>query len=327
MAEILVTGAAGFLGMHVSAELCKAGYYVLGIDNLNSYYDPRLKEARLAELTAAHKNFTFSRIDLTDEAALARLFEEKKFSRVVHLGAQAGVRYSITNPMAYQDSNLKGTTVILDLCARHQIGHLIYASSSSVYGANTKVPFQESDPVERPVSFYAATKRANELMAHTFSLIHQLPATGLRFFTVYGPWGRPDMAYWSFTDALMTGKKINVFGDGIVSRDFTYVDDVVSAVVRLVELPPAKQAENQPAHRILNVGNSAPITVNAMLQILESLTGKKANRVDMPLPLGDVAITFADSSALAALTGYRPNTELGQGLDKFVSWYKKYFEL
>jgi UDP-glucuronate 4-epimerase len=327
MAEILVTGAAGFLGMHVSAELCKAGYSVLGIDNLNSYYDPRLKEARLAELTAAHKNFLFSRIDLTDEVALARLFKEKKFSRVVHLGAQAGVRYSITNPMAYQDSNLKGTTVILDLCARHQVGHLIYASSSSVYGANTKVPFQESDPVERPVSFYAATKRANELMAHTFSHIHQLPATGLRFFTVYGPWGRPDMAYWSFTDALMTGKKINVFGDGIVSRDFTYVDDVVSAIARLVELPPAKQAENQPAHRILNVGNSAPITVNAMLQILESLTGKKANRVDMPLPLGDVAITFADSSALAALTGYRPNTELGQGLDKFVSWYKKYFDL
>jgi UDP-glucuronate 4-epimerase len=327
MAEILVTGAAGFLGMHVSAELCKAGYSVLGIDNLNSYYDPRLKEARLAELTAAHKNFIFSRIDLTDEAALARLFKEKKFSRVVHLGAQAGVRYSITNPMAYQDSNLKGTTVILDLCARHQVGHLIYASSSSVYGANTKVPFQESDPVERPVSFYAATKRANELMAHTFSHIHQLPATGLRFFTVYGPWGRPDMAYWSFTDALITGKKINVFGDGIVSRDFTYVDDVVSAIVRLVELPPAKQAENQPAHRILNVGNSTPVTVNAMLQILESLTGKKANRVDMPLPLGDVAITFADSSALAALTGYRPNTELGQGLDKFVSWYKKYFDL
>jgi UDP-glucuronate 4-epimerase len=326
MAEILVTGAAGFLGMHVSQALCKVGYDVTGIDNLNSYYDPQLKEDRLTELTNSQKRFSFFRGDLGDMAFLEALFKQKKFLRVVHLGAQAGVRYSISNPMAYQDSNLKGTTVILDLCARYQIGHLVYASSSSVYGANTKVPFHESDPVERPVSFYAATKRANELMAHTFSHIHKLPATGLRFFTVYGPWGRPDMAYWSFTDALLTGKRINVFGDGLVSRDFTYVDDVVSAIVRLVEMPPSQQTDGQPAHRILNVGNSAPVTVNTMLQTLEMLTGKKANRQDMPLPLGDVATTFADSSALAKLTGYRPNTDLAHGLTEFVNWYKKYFK-
>jgi UDP-glucuronate 4-epimerase len=327
MTTILVTGAAGFLGMYVSAALSAAGHKIVGVDNLNSYYDPAIKTARLAELSKIHKKFVFEKANFADAAAVEALFKTHQFSKVVHLGAQAGVRYSITNPMAYQESNLLGTTVILDLCARYKVEHLVYASSSSVYGANTKVPFHESDPVERPVSFYAATKRANELMAHTFSHIHSMPATGLRFFTVYGPWGRPDMAYWSFTKALLEGTQINVFGDGVVSRDFTYVNDVVSAIVRLVDLPPRKGSSGEPAHRVLNVGNSSPVTVNEMLSVLEALTGKKALRKDLPLPPGDVQTTFADSSALAVLTGYRPNTELAVGLERFVSWYRQYFKI
>lgn len=325
MSPVLVTGAAGFLGMHVARRLLDAGHAVVGIDEVNAYYDPSLKEARVARLLA-HPGFQFERMDVADAGAVSALFARHRFERVVHLAAQAGVRHSLKDPFAYDRSNLAGMTSMLEACRHAGVAHLVYASSSSVYGGNTKVPFNEDDRVDTPVSFYAATKRANELMAHTYAHLYGLPATGLRFFTVYGPWGRPDMAYWMFTDAILSGRPIDVFGDGLLSRDFTYCDDVVTAIERLAWMPPAAAVGAVAAapHRILNVGNSAPHTVNELIGTLESLIGRQAVRVSKPMPPGDVACTFADSARLAALTGFRPTTALRDGLAAFVGWFRDY---
>lgn len=332
---ILVTGAAGFLGMHVAARLLGTGHQVVGVDEINAYYDPALKHARLARLQT-FSGFVFERLDVADDAALRTLFKKHSFKAVVHLAAQAGVRHSLRDPFAYQRSNLAGMTSVLEACRHHRIEHLLYASSSSVYGGNTKVPFHEDDRVDTPVSFYAATKRANELMAHTYSHLYSLPATGLRFFTVYGPWGRPDMAYWTFTQAVLEGRPIEVYGQGAPSRDFTYCDDVVGAIERLIGLPPDTGAAAQGAgggnkaaapHRILNVGNSNPHTVNELIGCIESITGRSAQRIDQPLPPGDVESTFADSGRLEALTGFRPSTSLRDGLAQFVEWFRQYHRL
>ena len=329
MSRLLVTGAAGFLGMHVAQRLLDAGHEVVGIDEVNAYYDPALKEARIARLRRS-PGFAFERMDVSDADAVSTLFGRHRFERVVHLAAQAGVRHSLKDPFAYDRSNLAGMTSMLEACRHAGVAHLVYASSSSVYGGNTKVPFSEDDRVDTPVSFYAATKRANELMAHTYAHLYGLPATGLRFFTVYGPWGRPDMAYWLFTDAILAGRPIDVYGDGVLSRDFTYCDDVVTAIERLAWLPPTttdgvdSAATPAAPHRILNVGNSAPHTVNELIGTLESLVGRQAVRTPRPMPPGDVACTFADSGRLAALTGFRPATSLHDGLAAFVGWFRDY---
>ena len=322
-APILVTGAAGFLGMHVAQRLLAHGHRVAGVDNLNHYYDPALKRARLERLRV-HPQFDFVELDVADYAGLAALFGVRGFERVVHLAAQAGVRHSLSDPFAYQHSNLAGMTAVLEACRHHHVAHLVYASSSSVYGGNTKVPFSEDDRVDTPVSFYAATKRANELMAHTYAHLYRLPATGLRFFTVYGPWGRPDMAYWMFTRAILEGRPIDVYGQGELSRDFTYCDDVVGAVERVLGQPPAANDPDAP-HRILNVGNSSPHTVNELIDTIEQLVGRTAVRNICPMPAGDVERTFADASRLEALTGFRPSTSLRDGLARFVDWYRQYF--
>ena len=316
---ILVTGAAGFLGMHVSLRLLQAGRRVVGVDELNAYYDPALKQARLARL-AEHPGFAFERLDVSQAAPLAALFDAHGFTEVVHLAAQAGVRHSLKDPFAYERSNLAGMTAVLEACRHRRVAHLVYASSSSVYGGNTKVPFHEDDRVDTPVSFYAATKRANELMAYTYAHLYGLPCTGLRFFTVYGPWGRPDMAYWLFTQAILEDRPIEVFGRGRLSRDFTYCDDVVGAIERLIALPPGAQAGAP--HRVLNVGNSRPHTVDELIGTIESLTGRTARRIERPMPPGDVESTFADSGRLEALTGFRPATSLSDGLARFVEWYR-----
>ena len=318
---ILVTGAAGFLGMHVALRLLRSGRQVVGVDELNAYYDPALKAARLARLRE-HEGFSFEQMDVAQAALLAQLFQRHGFAQVVHLAAQAGVRYSLKDPFSYERSNLAGMTSILEACRHQGVAHLVYASSSSVYGGNTKVPFHEDDRVDTPVSFYAATKRANELMAHTYSHLYGLPATGLRFFTVYGPWGRPDMAYWMFTKAILEDRPIEVFGNGRLSRDFTYCDDVVGAIERLLGLPPEAGDAGAVPHRILNVGNSHPHTVNELIGTIESLLGRAAQRIDRPMPPGDVESTFADSGRLEALTGFRPATSLRDGLASFVDWYR-----
>ncbi len=330
---ILVTGAAGFIGFHLSQRLLAQGQEVVGLDNLNSYYDPRLKQARLAQLTP-QANFHFVQAALEDEAALQACFRQHSFSHVVHLGAQAGVRYSLENPRAYIDSNISGTLNILE-CCRHSdaLQHLIYASSSSVYGMNTKQPFATDDPVDHPVSLYAATKKSNELMAHTYAHLYGIPATGLRFFTVYGPWGRPDMAYWLFTQAILEGKPIKVFNQGQLKRDFTYIDDIVEGIVRLLDhLPePALGEEAQRAsrswapHRIYNIGNNQPVALLDFIQTLEQALGKKAIQEMYPMQPGDVLATWADIDDLQAAIGYRPATPLAVGLGSFVDWYRRFY--
>ncbi|MFM7242800.1 MAG: NAD-dependent epimerase/dehydratase family protein [Planctomycetaceae bacterium] len=324
---ILVTGAAGFIGFHVARRLLAAGADVVGFDNLNAYYDPRLKHARLAELSRM-PGWRFVRGDLADGAALARLVADEQPACVVHLAAQAGVRWSIDNPAAYVSSNLVGFANVLEACRHAATPHLVYASSSSVYGANTKTPFAETDPVDRPVSLYAATKKANELMAHSYAHLFGLPCTGLRFFTVYGPWGRPDMAYWKFTEAILAGTPIEVFGGGLLRRDFTFVDDVVEAIVRMIDAPPsAGVADDGSAAapcRVYNVGNHTPVTVARLLAILERLCGRPAIRLQRPRPPGDVEATFADVSALARDFGFEPRTTLDEGLTRFVDWYREW---
>jgi UDP-glucuronate 4-epimerase len=325
--KILITGAAGFIGMHLSERLMASGWSVVGVDELNSYYLPELKAERLARLLK-NKNFTFEKLDVADYGGLTKLFEQHRFSQVIHLAAQAGVRYSLQDPFAYQRSNLNGMTSILEACRHFSVEHLLYASSSSVYGGNTIVPFSESHAVDRPMSFYAATKRANELMATSYSHLFSIPATGLRFFTVYGPLGRPDMAYWMFTESLLSGKTIRVFGEGKLSRDFTYCDDITQAIEKLIPLAPGSVNGEMGLigkHRILNVGNSAPHDVNEMIATLEELTGKTATREDLPIPPGDVIQTYADPSRLHALTGFRPTTKLSDGLKAFVDWYRNFF--
>jgi UDP-glucuronate 4-epimerase len=322
---ILVTGAAGFIGFHLAHRLLADGWTVHGLDNLNDYYDPRLKEARLGELSKS-KNFHFEKSDLADRSAVAALFAKQRFTYVAHLAAQAGVAHSAVDPAAYVDANLVGFANILEGCRRGECRHLLYASSSSVYGANQRMPLRVSDRVDEPLSLYGATKRANELMAYSYAHLFGLPATGLRFFTVYGPWGRPDMAVWLFTQAIFEDRPVRLYNRGHMRRDFTYVDDVIEAVVRLIEVPPAATVGHPsvPPHRIYNVGNEQPIEVIALLDILERVIGKPARRELLPMRPIDVLETFADSSELQRATGFAPRTPIEDGLRAFVTWYRDY---
>jgi UDP-glucuronate 4-epimerase len=330
---VLVTGAAGFIGFHVARRLLGDGRRVVGLDNLNSYYDPKLKEARLAQL-AKLPGFQFVKCNLADRAAMTKLFAKHRFPHVVHLGAQAGVRHSLTDPYAYIDANLAGFTNILEGCRHHGCRHLLYASSSSVYGANTRMPFSVHDNVDHPLSLYGATKKANELMAHAYAHLFRLPATGLRLFTVYGPWGRPDMAMWLFTAAILAGKPIKLFNKGRMRRDFTYIDDVVEAVVRLVERAPAPSPDwsgeapdpgsSAAPWRVYNIGNNKPVEVLEVVRLLEAAIGKKAKREVLPMQPGDVPATYADVDDLMREVGFKPATPIADGIARFVAWYKDY---
>lgn len=334
--KILVTGAAGFIGMHVSQVLLARGDEVVGIDNLNDYYDPKLKETRLSRLRDL-PGFRFIKLDVADRDGMARLFAEEGFDRVVHLAAQAGVRYSLQNPQAYIDSNVVGFTNILEGCRHAKVGHLVYASSSSVYGGNTNMPFSEHHNVDHPVSLYAATKKANELMAHTYSHLFGLPTTGLRFFTVYGPWGRPDMALFLFTKAILEGRPIDVFNHGKMRRDFTYIDDIVEGVVRVLDrvadADPAFDAANpDPArsnapYRVFNIGNNNPVELMAFVEAIEAALGQVAEKRFLPLQDGDVPATYADTSELDAWTGFVPATSVSDGVARFVAWYRQYYNV
>lgn len=334
--KILVTGAAGFIGSHVAHLLLNRGDEVIGLDNLNDYYDARLKEARLARLTS-RDGFRFVRLDVADRAALAELFRDARVNRVIHLAAQAGVRYSLQDPHSYIDANVVGFMNVLEGCRHHGVEHLVYASTSSVYGANTKMPFSESQNVDHPLAIYAATKKANELMAHSYSHLFRLPTTGLRFFTVYGPWGRPDMALFKFTRAILAGEPIEVFNYGRHKRDFTFVDDIVQGVVRacdkIAEPNPAWDSDNpDPAssnapYRIYNIGNNRPVDLLHYIEVLEDSLGRKAERKLLPLQAGDVPDTYADVSALVDEVGYRPDTPVEVGVAKFVEWYREYYRV
>lgn len=314
---VLVTGAAGFIGSHVALKLLEAGERVIGIDNMNPYYDPALKEARLAWLTP-HENFVFHRADIADPETFAKAGKDETITKVVHLAAQAGVRYSLENPRAYIQSNIVGHLEVLEFC-RHvgTVEHLVYASSSSVYGGNTKVPFSEEDRVDQPVSLYAATKRADELMSHTYAHLYGLKQTGLRFFTVYGPWGRPDMAYWIFTKAILEGKPIRVFNNGEMWRDFTYIDDIVDGTLKVLDNPPA---DITPPHRLFNIGNNNPEKLGTFIDILEELLGKKAIRQYEPMQPGDVERTYADVASLRDVLHWQPTVLLRDGLELYCNW-------
>jgi len=332
--KVLVTGAAGFIGMHVSQVLLARGDEVVGVDNLNDYYDPTLKEARLARLTP-HDCFSFRKLDVADRDGMAQLFAEEAFDRVVHLAAQAGVRYSLENPHAYVDANLVGFMNILEGCRHHRVAHLVYASSSSVYGGNTKMPFSEHDSVDHPVSIYAATKKANELMAHTYSHLYNLPTTGLRFFTVYGPWGRPDMALFLFTRAMLEGRPIDVFNHGRMRRDFTYIDDIVEGVVRTLDRVAAPDPDfdadrpdpgrSYAPYRVFNIGNHDPVELLAFIEAIEASLGVTAQKNFLPLQDGDVPATYADTAELNDWVGFAPATRVRDGVARFVAWYKGYY--
>ncbi len=326
--KFLVTGVAGFIGNFVAERLLKMGHKVIGIDNLNDYYDPALKLARLERL-ADYAEFSFTEMDIADRVAIAQLFAQEKFDRVIHLAAQAGVRYSIENPMAYIDSNLTGMATILEGCRHNGVEHLVYASSSSVYGMNEKIPFSTDDRVDHPVSLYAATKKSNELMAHTYSHLYQLPTTGLRFFTVYGPWGRPDMAPFKFTKAIAAGETIDVYNHGKMERDFTYIDDIVEAIVRVQDKIPggqsAQSAEGSPFYRLYNIGNGAPVGLEDFITCIENALGKKADKRYLPMQPGDVYRTFADTRDLEAEIDFKPDTPLQQGVSEFVDWYQGFY--
>jgi UDP-glucuronate 4-epimerase len=323
---ILVTGAAGFIGFFLSKRLLAEGHHVYGIDNLNAYYSVQIKRDRLAQLQAQPR-FTFEQMDLSDREAMARLFQTESFDCVVHLAAQAGVRYSLENPHAYGDSNLTGFLNILEGCRHQAVPHLVFASSSSVYGANRKVPFSTKDNVDHPVSLYAATKKANELMAHAYSHLYGIPMTGLRFFTVYGPWGRPDMAYFKFVDAIAQGKPIQVYNHGKMKRDFTYVDDVVEGIVRVMARAPQPGASipDGPPYKVYNIGNNSPVELLTFIEVIEAAMGKPAEKVMMPMQPGDVPATYADVDDLMADVGFRPNTPLAEGIARFVDWYREYY--
>ena len=333
--KVLLTGVAGFIGHAVCLSLLARGDTVIGVDNLNDYYDVRLKQARLANIQAHpnSKNFKFVKLDLAEQAATAKLFTDEKPDSVVHLAAQAGVRYSLENPHAYINSNIVAFTNVLEACRAIKPQHLVYASSSSVYGGNTKLPFSETDNVDHPVSLYAATKKANELMAHTYSHIFGLPTTGLRFFTVYGPWGRPDMAPFLFAEAIFNDKPIKVFNHGDMLRDFTYIDDIVEGVIRVLNKPtaqPATPALGGNTHapcRLFNIGNNQPEKLLDFIAMLENAIGKTAQKEFLPMQAGDVKSTYADTSALEAWVSFKPNTPLQEGVEKFVKWYRQYYQL
>lgn len=333
--SILVTGAAGFIGFHLSKKLCSLGYAVTGIDNLNDYYEVSLKESRLAILKKT-EGFTFHKLELTDKKGIDALFEKSKFKYVVNLAAQAGVRYSLTNPYAYLESNLHGFLNILEACRHTQVKHLVYASSSSVYGANKNMPFSVHHNVDHPISLYAATKKSNELMAHTYSALFKLPTTGLRFFTVYGPYGRPDMALFIFTKAIMEGKPIDVYNHGKMKRDFTFIDDIVEGIVRLIPTVPTADtnwngAEPDSAtsfapYRLYNIGNNSPVELLHFIGVIEEKLGKKAVKNLLPIQEGDVPETFADVDALTEAVGFKPSTSIETGIGKFIDWYKEYYK-
>jgi UDP-glucuronate 4-epimerase len=321
--KILVTGAAGFIGMHTCQALLQQGHEVVGIDNLNDYYDPQLKLDRLARLTS-HPGFQFQKLDIAQPGALLGLFATQQLNGVIHLAAQAGVRYSLTHPEAYVQSNLVGFAHVLEACRAHPVQHLVYASSSSVYGHNTKLPYAETDAVDHPVSLYAATKKSNELMAYTYSHLYGIAATGLRFFTVYGPWGRPDMSPMLFLRAILAGEPIRVFNHGQMQRDFTYVDDIVKGVIEVFKRPPTADAPGAVAHRILNIGNHQPVGLLDYVALLEKLAGRKADIRLEPMQAGDVLATYADTQAIFELTGFKPETPLEVGLRHFVEWYRQH---
>ena len=335
MNTVLVTGAAGFIGMHACARLLARGDTVVGIDNLNTYYDPALKEARLARLLP-HPDFRFERLDIADRQALPELFARVRPTRVLHLAAQAGVRYSIDQPHAYVDANLAGFVNLLEACRAWPVEHLVYASSSSVYGGNTRLPFSEADAVDHPISLYAATKKSNELMAHTYAHLYRIPVTGLRFFTVYGPWGRPDMALFKFTRAMLAGEAIDVYGEGRLVRDFTYIDDIVEGVLRVLDKPATPDPAYDPLapnpgtssapYRIFNIGNSAPTVLMDYITALESALGTTARKNMLPIQPGDMHSTAADTSALAAWVGFAPSTPVQTGVARFVNWYRGFYE-
>lgn len=334
--KVLLTGAAGFIGLHVAQRLLERGDEVVGLDNLNDYYDVRLKEARLARLTP-HPSFRFVKMSVEDRPGMAALFAAEGFDRVVHLAAQAGVRYSLQNPDAYIDANIVGFMNVLEGCRHAGVAHLVYASSSSVYGGNEKMPFSEADSVDHPVSLYAATKKANELMAHTYSHLYGLPTTGLRFFTVYGPWGRPDMALFLFTRAILEGRPIDVFNHGRMQRDFTYVDDIAEGVIRTLD----RVAEADPAfdplaphpgrsrapYRVFNIGNQGPVLLMDFIAAIENATGVSAQKNLLPMQPGDVPATYADVSELTEWTGFMPGTPIAEGVARFVRWYRDYYRV
>jgi UDP-glucuronate 4-epimerase len=336
VSPILVTGAAGFIGFHVARRLLDAGRPVVGLDVVNSYYDPALKEARLAEL-GKRNGFSFVKLDLADRAGVAALFAKQRFEYVVHLAAQAGVRYSLVDPFAYIDSNLVGFTTILEGCRHNGCRHLLYASSSSVYGSNTHMPFSVHDNVDHPLSLYGASKKANELMAHAYSHLFRLPTTGLRFFTVYGPWGRPDMAMWLFAKAILAGEPIKLFNNGDMRRDFTYVDDIVESIVRLVDRAPGPDPKfsgdapdpgtsNAP-WRVYNIGNNNPVELLEVVRLLEDSLGVKAKRELLPMQPGDVPATYADVDDLMREVEFKPSTPIGEGIQRFVAWFRDYHPL
>jgi len=332
--KILITGSAGFVGFHLSSLLLQNKYQVIGLDNLNDYYDPELKEARL-EILSKRDNFTFHKVDLKDKHAVDNIFETYKPTHVINLAAQAGVRYSIENPYAYADSNLTGFMNILEACRNHPVKHLLYASSSSVYGGNKVAPFSTNHNVDHPVSLYAATKKSNELMAHTYSHLYGIPTTGLRFFTVYGPWGRPDMAYFSFTKSIIEGNPIKVFNHGKMERDFTYIDDIVEGIYKLINKPPVANKDWDESkddlstsfapYKIYNIGNNNPVPLMRFINALESALGIEAEKIYMDMQPGDVLRTYADVSDLERDINFKPNTSIEDGLTKFVEWYREYY--
>ena len=332
--KVLITGAAGFIGFHLAERLLDSGCHVTGVDNLNPYYDVRLKEARLAKLTPFEK-FEFHKIDLSDKKGLEKIFGNTSFDVVVNLAAQAGVRYSLTNPNAYVDSNIAGFVNILECCRHNNVKHLVFASSSSVYGANTKMPFSVHDNVDHPVSLYAASKKSNELMAHTYSHLFQLPCTGLRFFTVYGPWGRPDMALFLFTKAILAGKPIKVFNHGRMKRDFTYIDDIVEGVIRVMGRLPEPNpkwsgdapdpATSYAPYKLYNIGNNNPVKLMEFIAAIEKALGKKAKKEFLDLQPGDIPATYANIDNLIKDVGFQPKTPIKTGIERFIAWYKDYY--
>lgn len=334
--KILITGAAGFIGFHLSKKLLDQSYQIIGIDNLNDYYDPSLKQSRL-EILGKYNNFNFHKVDLKEKAQVDHIFETYQPTHVINLAAQAGVRYSIENPYAYVDSNLTGFMNILEACRNYPVEHLLYASSSSVYGGNKVAPFSTNHNVDHPVSLYAATKKSNELMAHTYSHLYGIPTTGLRFFTVYGPYGRPDMAYFSFTKDILAGKSIKVFNHGKMERDFTYIDDIVEGIVKLIDKAPTANKEWDESkddlstsfapYKIYNLGNNNPVPLMRFINALESALGKEAEKIYMDMQAGDVLRTYADVSDLEKDINFKPSTSIEDGLQKFVDWYKEYYEI